>query len=143
MRRSAPLLVLAFMAFFFVSCDSNDDSPATLNATLTGGNTEVPPGDPDGSGAAEITLDAGSGEVCFNITVSGVQAITAAHIHEGDPGVAGAVVVPFDVSSGLNGCVQGVDKDLINRILDNPADFYVNVHNPAFPGGALRGQLSD
>ena len=40
-----------------------------------------------------------------------------------------------------SGCVD-VGRALAKEILKNPADYYVNVHNAEFPGGALRGQLS-
>jgi hypothetical protein len=113
-----------------------------LTADLTGA-TEVPgPGDADGSGFAAVTLNQGLGEVCFDISVSDVDPILAAHIHVGAADVAGGVVVNFDVANnGLAGCVMA-DADLIKNIRQNPGDYYVNVHNAAFPAGALRGQLT-
>ncbi len=39
------------------------------------------------------------------------------------------------------GCVK-VDRALALEILKRPADYYVNVHNAEFPGGAVRGQLA-
>jgi hypothetical protein len=35
-----------------------------------------------------------------------------------------------------------VDADLAN-VAANPSGFYVNLHNSAFPGGAIRGQTSE
>lgn len=112
-----------------------------LEATLTGA-AEVPaPGDPDGSGSAFVTINQGQGEVCFEINVADVDPIAAAHIHVGAAGVPGGVVVNFDVASnGLSGCVD-VEASLAKAIRQSPGDYYVNVHNAAFPGGALRGQL--
>ena len=114
-----------------------------LVADLTGA-AEVPgPGDEDGSGSAHITLNQGLGQVCFDIVVADVDPIVAAHIHDAPAGSSSGVVVNFQVNlNGLSGCVDGVDKELIKAIRQNPADYYVNVHNGAFPGGALRGQLS-
>jgi hypothetical protein len=108
---------------------------------LTGAAEAPGPGDPDGSGFATVTLNQGQGEVCYDISVEGVDPITAAHIHIAPAGSPGPVVVGFDIANqGLSGCVDA-DPDVIKAIRQNPEAYYINVHNPAFPGGALRGQL--
>lgn len=117
----------------------------TLTATLEGGAVETPPGDPDGSGSATITLDPETGQVCWDITVENIDPATASHIHEGAPGVAGPVVVPLDTDGfeeSSEGCVEDQDAAQLQAIIDNPANFYVNVHNEMYGGGAVRGQLS-
>jgi CHRD domain len=114
-----------------------------LTATLIA-EAEVPgPGDSNGLGSAAVTSDPATRTVCYAIHVVGIATPTAAHIHQGVVGVAGSIVVPFDPPTGgdSSGCVQNVDADLATRIRDNPADFYVNVHNADYPDGALRGQL--
>jgi hypothetical protein len=116
----------------------------TLTATLLGEN-EVPPADPDGSGTAVVTLNSGQGVVCFAISVSNIALpATGAHIHEGEAGVNGAIVVPLtppDESGTSSGCVDA-DRGLIKDIRKDPAGYYVNIHTTEFPGGAIRGQLS-
>lgn len=142
MRRT--VLALSLMAFLAFGCDNDDDDLPMLFATLTGEAEAPGPGDPDGSGSADLTFDDDDGEVCFDIEVSGIDPVTAAHIHEAPEGEAGNIVVGLVADSGpLSGCVTGVDPALINEILDNPAAFYVNVHNVPFPAGALRGQLRE
>ncbi len=104
-------------------------------------------GDLDGSGRAELRLNQGQGEVCYTITVQGVETIMAAHIHAAPAGISGPIVVPLNPAPGdaadgqFSGCTTGVDKELVKAIRKNPAGYYVNVHNVPFPGGALRGQL--
>lgn len=113
-----------------------------LEASLTGA-AEVPgPGDPDGSGEAFLTLNQGRGEICFQLSGLDIAPATAAHIHRGPAGVAGPVVVGLapPTSGFSSGCVS-VDRDLVKEIRQNPAGFYVNVHNAPFPAGAIRGQL--
>jgi hypothetical protein len=115
----------------------------TLSTTLTG-SAEVPgPGDPDGSGAATLTVNPGLGQICYELTVSGIAPATAAHIHVGAVGVAGPVVVPLDppTDGTSSGCVE-VSRELALAILMSPSDYYVNVHNAEYPAGAVRGQLS-
>jgi hypothetical protein len=113
-------------------------------ATLTGA-AEIPgPGDPDGSGTARITLNSGQGQVCFALEVSDIAPATASHIHVGGPTVAGDVVVtlaPAPTDGASSACVSAA-PELVRAIGNNPAEYYVNVHNEEFPTGALRGQLS-
>jgi len=117
----------------------------TLSTTLAGGATETPPGDPDGSGTASVTIDPDSGKVCWNISVSNIADATQSHIHVGAAGVSGDVVVPLDVdgfSGSTQGCVEGQDKALLAKIIANPAGYYVNVHTADYKPGAVRGQLA-
>jgi hypothetical protein len=114
-----------------------------FTTSLTGA-AEVPgPGDPDGSGTAKLTLNQGQREVCFQISVQDIAALTAAHIHEAPAGQAGPIVVDlFQGNPRPSGCVTGVGRALIKDIRQNPDEYYVNVHNEEFPDGAVRGQLS-
>lgn len=113
-----------------------------LSADLAASN-EVPGGDGDATGSAHVTLNQGQGEVCFHITTDGLSTpAVAAHIHKAPAGVNGPVVVDFQwATTGGMGCVDA-DADLIKEIRQNPSEYYVNVHNPTVPSGAVRGQLS-
>ena len=120
-----------------------EQSDLPLTATLIGA-AEVPgPGDEDGLGSAAVTFHLAQGLVCYAVHVVNIEPATAAHIHRGDVTESGPVVVPFDPPSGGNasGCAQGIDRDLIAELMQNPQGFYVNVHNAVFPEGAVRGQL--
>ena len=123
-----------------------DDGGRPFTTTLTGA-AEVPgPGDPDGSGTAVIRLNPGQEEVCFELSVSNITLpATGAHIHVGSATQFGGVVVglvPPGASGTSSGCVSA-DRDLIKAIMQNPENYYVNVHTvPLYGAGAVRGQLS-
>jgi len=103
---------------------------------LVGGNEVPGPGDADGYGLADVSVR--RAEVCWRISVSGVAPVAAAHIHAGPRGVAGPIVVSLEPYR--SGCTE-VRRRLARFIKEQPGEFYVNVHNAEFPGGAVRGQL--
>ena len=104
-------------------------------------------GDSNGAGTAQIFVNVGQQRVCWNITVSNIDPPTRAHIHKGPVTGAGGIVVSFFetlATADLESCTSTttpVDRALLRDILQNPQDYYVNVHNAAFPSGAVRGQL--
>jgi CHRD domain len=130
---------LAFLAALVVAAGATAGQLKTgsLHATLTG-KAETPKGDADGRGTAEVKIT--GRKVCWEIKVSRVQTIVAAHIHKGGPGVAGPVVVPFGKVFKAKGCTT-TTAAIAAAIQKRPSAYYVNVHNAKFPGGALRGQL--
>jgi hypothetical protein len=100
--------------------------------------------EPNASGTAVVRIRKDAGMVCWRLNASNITLpATAAHIHRGGPTVSGPVVVPF-TAPGANGesdgCVQSTAA-LIDEIIGNPANFYVNVHTTEHPGGAMRAQL--
>ncbi|HVE50891.1 MAG TPA: CHRD domain-containing protein [Casimicrobiaceae bacterium] len=108
-----------------------------FTAILTGAEEVPGPGDPDGAGIALLTFDSAINRVDWVIALENVAfPLTGAHVHAGAVGVAGPVRIDF--SAALFGSV--IDAD-VAAVLANPANFYVNVHNSIFPGGAIRGQL--
>jgi hypothetical protein len=130
------------------------DLPHQLKAKLSGAN-EVPPADPDGRGLALV--ETGRTRVCFAVGWTRIAPPIFAHIHVGAAGVNGDVVVLFfDVPeivatgptaslpatiSAVDGCVGDQDPGRLRDIRRNPSGYYVNVHTPEFPPGAIRGQL--
>jgi hypothetical protein len=118
-----------------------------LSANLTGA-AEVGGGDTDGSGKMYLTLNQGQEQICWRLDVKNIAGPTRAHIHRGVAGVNGGVEVTFfdtavtpAIPVATSGCVSA-PKGLVKEIRQNPGGFYINIHNAAYPAGAVRGQLS-
>jgi CHRD domain len=108
------------------------------------GEAESPAGDSVGTGTATVRFRFGQGQLCYQLAAKNLPAAVAAHIHKGDPGAAGPVVVPLqtpDAAGTSSGCAT-VARTLVAAILADPASYYVNVHTAEFPAGAVRGQLT-
>jgi hypothetical protein len=138
-RKFTPILLLVVLAVPGAALAKT--KPKTLVATLTGA-AEQPAGAPKGSARATITFDSSKKKVCWEFRkLKGVSSPTAAHIHLGSRGKAGPITIPFGGKYKSHGCQTGVDRALIGQVLRHPSLYYVNIHNSAFPAGAVRGQL--
>ncbi len=120
----------------------NAQGGAKLMAALSGA-AETPSGDQDGAGTFSGTVNPGKMQVCYDLLVMNIDAATAAHIHEAPAGQNGPVVVTLTApaTGSSTGCAT-VTRELAMELIKSPADYYVNIHNAAFPAGAVRGQLS-
>lgn len=108
-------------------------------------------GDPNGRGEAYVFgIDGDATTLCYVLTVDKIAPATAAHIHEGAPGTNGPVVANLGAPADGNAadCLTEGEPgkfptgEIVADILANPSDYYINVHNEAYPGGAVRGQLA-
>ena len=102
-------------------------------------------GDLDGVGSFSAVIRKASNEFCYGLTVQGISAPVAAHIHKAKRNKNGPIVIPLTPpSSGDPGtssdCVTA-DAALLRDIRKHPNRYYANVHTGDFPGGAVRGQL--
>ncbi|THD79922.1 MAG: CHRD domain-containing protein [Phenylobacterium sp.] len=115
-----------------------------LRASLSGAYEKPSRADPRGSGRVKVTIK-DEKQVCWDLQTKDLPGATAAHIHRGGPNEAGSVAValtPPDSNGHSQGCARvtaGVGRDLAA----DPRGYYVNVHTPAFPAGAIRGQLGN
>jgi hypothetical protein len=130
------------------------DTEVKITTTLTAINplTGTVTGDPDGRGKAEFTFDTEQGTVCYELEVEGISepvepapGVGSAHIHFlAGGGIAVDLEADFQPDKSdefkASGCVE-VDSALLQAIIENPEQFYVNIHNVEFPGGALSGLL--
>jgi hypothetical protein len=135
-------LGIATVAGFAASSATAGGRPLSTDMT---GAAEVPgPGDPDGTGTAEVTVNLGLGEICYELTVANIAPATMAHIHFAPAGVAGPIVVNLTppISGSSADCAENVNPVVAKNILQHPEQYYVNVHNAEWPSGAVRGQLS-
>lgn len=136
--------VQSFMMGMFGMGPSTSDVANSFDVLLSGPQEVPGPGDDDGQGTANVTIDTETSEICWTISVGGIQTpAAAAHIHNAPIGEAGSVVVELtapDVEGASTGCTT-VEEAVAADIAANPANYYVNVHTGEFPDGAVRGQL--
>jgi hypothetical protein len=92
----------------------------------------------------------------FTVTLTNFPAntpVNAAHIHPGAAGVNGGAQVNLALVAGdivlangsgtftKNGITSGLSPTQAQDIINNPANYYFNVHSVLNPGGFARGQL--
>jgi hypothetical protein len=114
----------------------------SYSAALSAGEETPIAGPAGGTGTAKVVIDMATKQVCYELTWSKeVESPSAAHIHRGPKGTNGPIVVNFDLpKNGPKACVAG-DELVLNGIAADPGGHYVNIHNSAYPNGAVRGQL--
>ncbi len=124
-----------------------------LNAKLSG-QEEVPPVQTQATGNAVFIPMGDSVHAIINTT--NLQGATAGHIHSGNPGENGPIVLTlfkFDspqnevnienmfAADKLEGPMQGKQISELVTAMDNGST-YVNVHTTQNPNGEIRGQIS-
>jgi hypothetical protein len=142
--RSRPTLVLA-LALGLVASLALAGVVMAAETTLTADLAGSAETDEDGTGTATVVLDPDAGTACWTFSVENIDPVTVSHIHEGAAGTDGGVVVDLDLDGfdgSSEGCNDAADAATLQAIIDDPAGYYVNVHNEAYPGGAIRGQLA-
>lgn len=161
----------AFALLSTVGCGSTSSSTTSPTASATPIFTavlspanEVPPvtnAEAGVTGSVTITLNTtkdGAGNITaasatFAVTLGGFPAgssVNIAHIHEGSTTCACPVVVNTTLAAGDVTAANGlasftrtnvVSPEVAQRMLNNPAGFYFNVHSTLNPGGVARGAL--
>jgi hypothetical protein len=143
LRYAPAMLVLAAVSLFALAAVAQEGG-RPLSAHLTGAAEKPTAGDPDGSGHATFRVNVGQSQVCYDISVEKIATAAAAHIHKGGVDDTGPPVVMLK-APGADGKVKDcatADQAVVKDILQNPGNYYVNVHTPDFKAGAVRGQLS-
>lgn len=147
--------------------------PVVFSVSLSG-DQEVGTGDPTGSGTGTVSLDPDTDIISWNISYQDLSnpvptiypvRLSGWHIHgpDGPAGMNAPVLVDLDqldsaqpsgVDSIPDGTLMGMvgaDSGVIDDILADPTDYYVNLHTSddfngafaGFPAGAIRGQLGE
>jgi len=122
-------------------------SVAMFGGELRGSN-ENPPTGVTATGAFLLWFDAARSTLFWDVDTGGVASPTLAHIHKAPAGTNGNIVVNFATSASafvngeLRGSIAIADTELVEDLIANPENYYVNVHTTANPTGAIRGQLA-
>lgn len=116
-------------------------SAAEISVKLSGAQ-EVPAVTTGASGTGQFTVNDDL-SISGTVKTTGIKA-TAAHIHEGAPGVNGGVAVPLTMK-GENEWVVPPGSKLTAAQMQalKAGNLYVNIHSDAHKNGEIRGQMKD
>lgn len=162
MKRLVILAAVAVLAIGVIgTASAHDDQSKRKDSKATlSGFAETPAISTAGTGKLRLTLDETGTTATYTLTFSGLEggAVTGAHLHLGQPGVAGGVIVnlcPVTCTSPVTGTINASNVvALPAQGIAGPADWaevlkairagkvYVNVHTTGYPTGEIRGQLS-
>jgi hypothetical protein len=144
----APVAGIVLLAAIFQSCEhDSDNGPSTVkkwDVEIKAINEVPAPAGRNEEGEATIEL-LSDNSLKYTIHIhnlSPTDTLTNAHIHPGDAGTSGGVIIPFSptfLGAGTTGTVTGLRQGQIDTLLGKPV--YVNVHSTKAPGGIARGQL--
>lgn len=127
-----------------------------FTAELSGEN-ELPPVNTDANGT--ITIQGSNQSLNYQLELSDMTNVTAAHIHFGNDDENGKIVVPLLQSNSPSGLeVETLGGNFTDEAVQGPltglpleqligfmgnGSTYVNVHSSEFPLGEIRGQIEE
>ena len=150
-------LVSFSLAHINLAFAQENEQTEPFSAMLSGGE-EVPPVDTAATGVASFSVEGGE-SIIYDVNVTGMDKVTAAHILNAPKGENGDVVVTLFkadsptgqisgrlangsiTASNLEGQMQGSPFRDIIRALER-GEAYVNVQTEINPNGEIRGQIS-
>lgn len=123
---------------------TDNGNPATSNnvSALLSGDQEVPAKTSKATGYATVVLDPVTKTLSGAVVTSGIVG-SAAHIHDGLPGVAGPVIFPLVGGPTVWTVPAGTVLTDAQIATLHAGGYYVNVHSTGAPGGEIRGQLNE
>ena len=141
LQKFAPVsIILPLALLIVVGCATTNGSSQEGTKLALSGNQEVPPVKTSATGSATIVIKSDK-SVSGSITTTGIDA-TAAHIHEGEAGKNGPVIVPFTkASDGTWSIAAGAKLSDTQYASYLAGNLYVNVHSAANKAGEIRAQL--
>ena len=108
------------------------------------GTQETPPNSSTASGMGSLAFNPFTREVAGRIETTGITGV-AAHAHMAANGVPGGVVIPMTQTAAGSGIWTSASNATATDavfIAFMQGNLYLNVHSSAFPGGEIRGQLT-
>lgn len=146
MRGRSVVTLLGALLFVVPACEDEAIAPGveTFVANLSPRN-EVP--DTITANSSGTTSFALLGNVLsWKVDVANIDSVTAGHIHAGEAGVAGGVMVPFNVTAtgqGFTGTIAEGSATVVDSVITrlHNGTAYVNIHTRKHPGGEIRGQV--
>jgi predicted small lipoprotein YifL len=146
--RSLQWSLAATLMFGLAACSSGGDDPILLPPTTTAqlkasmsGDQEVPPTVTGALGTGSLSLESPSRTVSGSIAIDGMTA-NAAHIHQGEVGVSGPIIVPLaETAPGTWSVPAGTTLTDAQASAFAAGGLYFNAHSTANPNGEIRGQI--
>ena len=122
------------------------------------GQQEVPIAQTNANGTAQLSAPHLSA-ITYSLNVSGLDRVTAAHIHNGHPGENGPILATLFEADQPTGPIDGIlaEGNITDANLEGPmqnkttvelasamlkGQTYVNVHTQQNPNGEIRGQIT-
>jgi CHRD domain-containing protein len=150
---------LTLIATSFVIMQQIQAQEGNIIITFLSGKDEVPPNDSNANAWAKFQSVSNGSQIAYWVSISGLQNITGAHLHDGIKGQNGDIVAVLSgnksadaegnatisltgniTKNDLQGPLKGKEiSDLISQMRN--ASIYVNVQTDEFKDGAIRGQI--
>ncbi len=124
-----------------VTTDLGDPATSNTFSTLMSGDQETPVISSAANGYATIVLDPVAKTISGVLVTNGIVG-TAAHIHDGAPGVAGPIIIPLAGGPTVWTVPAGTVVTDAQIAKLKAGTYYVNAHTSGAPGGEIRGQLT-
>jgi hypothetical protein len=150
---------LILMVPLFVIMQQIQAQEGNIIITFLSGKEEVPPTKSDANAWAKFQSVNNGSQIAYWVSISGLNKITGAHLHDGIKGQNGDIVAVLSgnksadaggnatisltgniTKDDLQGPLKGKEiSDLVSRMKNS--SIYVNVHTDEYKDGVIRGQI--